>query len=147
MQKNLKLEIETGAKDLVERIREYSRSQVELWQQVPLLAREAKRIRTEKFPRFYSYSEAISNNEEYWDLYTAICRSLSSSDFVVAPKLCLKTGELVATYVRNEPAPHREVLGLLHYLDELDAENVITNIKEEIADMQENHGIKLSRKQ
>lgn len=128
MQKNLKLEIETGAKDLVERIRDYSRSQVELWQQVPLLALEADVRDTSDhanaYTRMYCYG------------YMLLWESMADGDFTVC--IDLATGELVdpapALYVsalgsKPEPARDEYVLKLAFGLKELDAQHLVSKLQ------------------
>src|SRR3989338_153814 len=112
MEKDLKREIETGGRDLVGKIRDYSRSQVELWQQVPLLALEADVRDTSDhisdYGRWYSYG--------YLPLHGSYV-----NDYTVAVDLA--TGELVnpapALYVsavgsKPELARDEYVLRLIH---------------------------------
>ena len=130
MARDLKLEIETGARDLAERIREYSRSQVELWQQVPLLALEAQ--------------EKDSPNNEYRRAYEQGYLSVNDDDFTPAC-VDLETGELIRLslvwtdskgvlqpkidYTNPEQAPDYAVL-IAYSLDLLDAERIVKELKD-----------------
>jgi hypothetical protein len=128
------LEITANAEKVVESIRNYSRSQRELWQRVPWLALEAdgRNGYCDTYARAYSTG--------CWALEGSVSRGYYSV------YVNLFTGELVSAYsvpddfsvisevpkVSNlRPADNREVLKFALSLDELDAKKLISELEEE----------------
>lgn len=128
MAQNLKREIENGAKDLVERIREYSRSQVELWQQVPLLALEAdvrdRSDHTNAYTRMYNYGYLLLEGSKVDGDYR-VCVDFATGELVdPAPALYVS-----ALGSKPEPARDEYVLKLAFGLKELDAQNLVSKLQ------------------
>ncbi len=130
MVRDLKREIENDARDLVERIREYSRSQKELWQQVPLLALEAQ----EKDNPNNNYRRAYEQGylRAYDDDFTLACVDLETGELV---KLSLVWTDSKGTllpkidYTNPKQAPDYVVLRA-YSLNSLDAEDIVKELKD-----------------
>lgn len=104
MVKDLKREIENGAKDLVERIREYSRSQKDLWKQISIIAPEIKK-KAGLVHRFDNEGHAF-----FVDAYDDGCLEIPWRVREVC--IDLKTGELVSYDEKNKLARDKFVLEL-----------------------------------
>ncbi len=129
------LEIIANAEKVVREIHDYSRSQKELWQRIPLLALEADG----RTGFSDNYSRAYHNG--FW----ALEGSVSSGHYSVYVDLA--TGELVDAYSASrsfsvcdidvpkdstlKPARNVEVLNLAFNLDELDAQKIVASLEEQ----------------
>ncbi|MDP3640785.1 MAG: hypothetical protein Q8R53_06340 [Nanoarchaeota archaeon] len=128
------LEIIANAEKVVEDIHNYSRSQKELWQKIPLLALEA--------------DGRTSSNGNYYRAYHSGFWGLDNgSDQCRSVYVDLATGELVDAYSAFshffpgdvavpkksvlKPAREEEVLKLAFNLEELDAKNIVASLEEE----------------
>jgi len=107
---------------VIEDIRNYTTSQKELWQKVPLLALEADGRTGFKD----NYSRAY--NHGFW----ALEGSVNNGYYSVYVDLA--TGDLINPYVSLnrvfEPAGKESVLKLALNLNELDAQRIVTNLEE-----------------
>lgn len=131
MTKNIKQEIEDATKTLVGMIREYSRSQQYLWQQVSLLASEVKR-KASLVNVVNSYTFFV---DAYDDGYLGI-----STDFTRTPRLYvdLKTGELVGYYNddKTKSAPDKFVLQLaFSFYESLNADRIFAKLSAEAKEL------------
>ena len=129
------LETIVAAEKVVKDMRDYSRSQKELWQRIPLLALEADG----RTGFSDNYSRAYRSG--FW----ALDESVSGGDYLVYVDLA--TGELVDAYSASSsisvcdvdvpkdsaltPAREEEVLKLALNLDGLDAQQIVTSLEEE----------------
>ena len=108
---------------VIEDIRNYSTSQKELWQKVPLLALEADGRMGFKD----TYARAY--NQGFW----ALEGSVNNGYYSVYVDLA--TGDLINFYASLnqvfEPAGEGSVLKLALNLNELDAKRIVTNLEEE----------------
>ena len=120
MGNDLKQEIKNRTKDLANLVREYSRSQKELWQQVLLLALEAQG----KKYSLDNYNRALK--EGYW----GVCETATAYGKYWA-YVDLETGELVNPYEKTRLAPDKVVLRLAGSVRELDAERIVAELKVE----------------
>ena len=104
-------------KDLPDKIREHSRLQKDLWRQIPYLALEAdlRACARKDFQRAYSRG--------LWKV-----RNTDLSDYVNT-YVNLETGELVNNNFRL--LKNEEVLSLVFYLDDLNAEELVNRLKKE----------------
>ena len=110
------LEIIANVEKVVEEIRDYSKSQIKLWQRIPLLALEADGRTGFRG----NYSKAYHNG--FW----ALDGSFSDGHYLVY--VDLSNGELVDEYVLK-PARNKEVLQLVFNLEELDAQKIVTSLE------------------
>ena len=116
---NLKQKIEDIRKDLVEMIREHSRSQKELWRQVPYLALEADGRDG------YSDNYSRAYHTGYWAIDAGVVRG----HYTVY--VDLENGDLVDPYSPDEPAWDGDVLRLANSVKELNAKKILKELKEE----------------
>ncbi len=113
-------ELEQRAKELVASIREWCRSQKELWRQVPNLALEANG--RQGFCRYYERA--------YESGYWAIQISRVDDNYTVYVDLA--TGELVDPYYQKELAKDVAILRCALNLQEFDAANLIKELRSKV---------------
>ena len=116
---------------VIEDIRNYTTSQKELWQKVPLLALEADGRTGFKD----NYSRAY--NHGFW----ALEGSINNGYYSVYVDLA--TGDLINPYSSSdqafEPAGEERVLKLALNLNELDAQRIVTNLEEKAQQSYSSH--------
>jgi len=105
-------QIETTGKELINRIREYGRSQKNFWQQIPYLALQADGR--------YGYNDQYSRayTQGYWAI-RASCVSGYSNVYDVY--VDLENGELVSAHDPRKPARDEALLALVFQMSKLDA--------------------------
>src|SRR3989344_1401763 len=148
MVRDLKKEIGNDAEGLVEKIREYSRSQVDLWQQVPFLAylcpkyvgkdeKDRKTIGQEKFSKIDNLGTV--SLEGYLPVGKLIYTGSGLKSYYTV-LIDLETGKLVEGDANviclakaRKPAKNDHVLALADYIDELDAEKLVTRLKSKVS--------------
>lgn len=116
-----KEEIKTDARDLAERIRDYSRSQKDLWQQVPLLALEAQGR------KYFSARYTLAYSAGHWGIGPSDEDSYRQRWW---KKVDLKNGELLDVLDKN--ASYSDVLELAAHISDLDAKMIVNRLKGEI---------------
>jgi len=112
-------ELNSKAEDLVAKIREFSKSQKELWQKIPYLSLQADGRA--------GYSDGLSRayRNGFWELEC----SLVSGFYQVY--VDLETGELVnASSVSARQASDKNVLKIALNLEQLNAQKIITCLEE-----------------
>lgn len=133
------LEIAANAETVIEDIRNYSRSQKEIWQRIPRLALEAegRGLGSNNFSRAYLHGVwALSNKEcdrypvayidlatgelvdTYIDGYTSYCGHIKGLGIPDIPK-----------EIEIRPANDKVVLNLVFRLDDLNAKKIVTGLK------------------
>ena len=120
MGKDLKLEIENRTKDLVESIREYSRSQKDLWQQVAAIAPEVKRkMEYFLFQSRVAHELRIDGYKDVYLKHNPFVNKYEDGYLKLTPGIGvdLQTGELVLVNWRYNSAPDGDVLELAAGLD------------------------------
>lgn len=138
---NVRAQIGIDARVLEESIRDYSRSQVELWQQVPFLAHLVEQKyndREERLGRLNGYEEddrrfmqevaawgylGVGEFQEF--LYTRNDRIVSVD---------LETGKFYGPdpVDSRKPVSFKDVLALANHLDELNAGKLVAKLKKEV---------------
>ena len=129
------LEIIASAKKIVEEISNYSKSQKNLWQKIPLLALEADGISgfNDNYSRAY--------REGFW----ALEGSIDENGYSIY--VDLSSGELIDAYSASkvfsicnlkisknsmlEPAQKEKILKLAFNIKELNAQNIVNSLKKE----------------
>ena len=134
MVKNIWLEIKNGA-DLAERIRDYSRSQVELWQQVPFLAYLNPADALSKFFRKGedTFSKSLVSIKGYLPV-GELTRQVHYDGYGnkdLGTFVDLETGEIIewGLEVSKEPAKTDFILSLAANIQELNAAKLVTKLK------------------
>ncbi len=113
---NFPEEIKNKRSELIQLIRDYAKSQKDLWQQVPYLALQADGRGG------FSDAYGACYHEGYWTIFSSQMHSIGGYSVIVD----CETGELVYPYKKG-PAPDHCLL--LINIEELDAEKVIAQLK------------------